>query len=444
MNDNLLKNNLKYFIQTFGCQMNVHESEKISGLLNSHGYSKTYDIENADIIVFNTCCIRDTAEKKILSKIGDLKALKRKNKDLIIAIVGCMTQQKGKAENILKSYNYVDIILGSNNHLDLVKYINELPKKKKIIKIESLENNNLIENFPICRDSKYKAYVNITYGCNNYCTYCIVPYVRGSEISRDPEKIISEITNLLKNGVKEITLLGQNVNSYKFENVDFNKLLSMIDNIDVVENFWIRFMTSHPKDFNSEIIETIANSKHLCKSIHLPLQSGSNKILNLMNRKYTREQYLNIIKNIKDNIPNCGITTDIMVGFPYETEKDFLDTIDILEKAKFINAFTFVYSKRNGTPASEMPQISAEIKKDRIMRLIKKQNEIAKNLSNKYINNTYTAFVESYDNKNKHFITRLEDGKQVNINSSDKSILGTFVKVKIINAGISALLGEII
>lgn len=424
--------------------MNVHESEKIAGLLNSNGYTKVSNMQMADIIVFNTCCIRDTAEKKILSKIGELKALKRKNKNLIIAIVGCMTQQEGKATSILNTYNYIDIILGSNNHLDLVKHINELSKKKKIVQIESLNNNNIIEDFPISRESKYKAFVNITYGCNNFCTYCIVPYVRGPEISRNPQKIIEEITGLLSNGIKEITLLGQNVNSYKFEDIDFNKLLIMIDNINVAKEFWIRFMTSHPKDLDENIITTIANSKHICNNIHLPLQSGSNKILNLMNRKYNREQYLNIIKIIRDKIPHCGITTDIMVGFPYETEEDFLDTLDMIEKAQFMNAFTFIYSQRKGTPASEMPQITTEIKKERIMKLIKKQNIISKNVSNEYVNNTYTAFVESYDHKNKILIARLKNGKQVNIKNDDISLLGYFVKIKIKNAGISALLGEVI
>lgn len=433
----------KYYIQTFGCQMNVHESEKIAGLLDANGFIKASKISNSDIIIFNTCCIRDSAEQKILSKIGELKSLKQKNKNLIIVVLGCMTQQKGKADTILKSHNFIDIILGTYNYTDLVKHIKNLRNGKKIVEVRK-PDSSIVENFHITRDFNHKAFVNITYGCNNYCSYCIVPYVRGVERSRSPEKIISEIIGLLKNGTKEITLLGQNVNSYKYLETDFNELLIMIDKIEHVNDFWIRFMTSHPKDLNNNIISTIANSKHICNSIHLPVQSGSNKILKLMNRKYTREKYLAIIDSIRKQIPDCGITTDIMVGFPEETEEDFLLTLDLVKKCKFLNAFTFVYSPRDGTPASQMTQVSPLTKKHRIMKLIEEQNIIAQQISHNYISKEYLALVESFDEKNKVLIARLKNGKLVHINSDNIKLIGNFINLRIIDGGISSLTGVII
>lgn len=437
----------KYYIQTFGCQMNVHESEKIAGILENRQYVRTLIINEADIIVFNTCCIRDTAEQKIYAKIGELKALKRINKSLIIAIVGCMTQQKNKSTELIERYNFVDIVLGTSNYLDLGMYIDKLlerraNKRGKIIDIKDIDHNIINEEFYIKRDSNVKAFVNIMYGCNNFCTYCIVPYVRGRERSRDFNKIIDEVKGLIKNGIKEITLLGQNVNSYFYKGVDFNKLLQWIDEIE--GDFSVFFMTSHPKDFDSKIINTIANSKHITHNVHLPIQSGSNRILELMNRHYTVEKYIDIVKKIRQEMPDCGITTDIMVGFPGETESDFQQTIEVVKQIKFNNAFTFVYSQRNGTPASKMKQVDEVIKKTRIMKLIDVQNSISEDIASTYLNKTYKVLVDSYNENIRLLHGKLFDGKQVNINSSDKRLLGKFVSVRISNAGVSALTGDII
>ena len=399
--------NKKYCVVTYGCQMNLHESEKISGILSGMGMSAVNEPENADVVVFNTCCIRDTAERRALGNIGKMKELKKKNKNLLIVVTGCMTQQNGFAENMKERYQYVDVILGTHNISDLENQIRiRLEKKKRVAAVLDTDGYIDDETTPVTRTSFPNAWVNINYGCNNFCTYCIVPYVRGRERSRDMKSIISECEKLINDGYKEITLLGQNVNSYgndvPDENVNFANLLREVAKID--GKFRIRFMTSHPKDLTEDVVKAIRDNDKICNNIHLPIQAGSNSVLKNMNRRYTREHYLGLIDMIRRYLPDCGITTDIMIGFPYETEEDFLDTMDIVEKVRFSTAFTFIYSVRKGTKAAEMPQIPYEIKQNRIKRLIARQNEITEEISKDYVGNVYEILVEGMQEKKNGYV----------------------------------------
>ena len=438
---NILAMSGYYYIFTYGCQMNVHESEKIAGLLREIGYVQSSDCETADVIVFNTCCIRDTAEKKILGNIGDVKHFKKNNPSLIVAVVGCMTQQKGIAESLKNKFPFVNIILGTHNIEELPKLVSDIDNKiiKRQISVSSEDNPEICETMPIYRTSGTNAWVNIMYGCNNFCTYCIVPYVRGRERSRAPETILSEIKNLLANGYKEITLLGQNVDSYSYEGYDFAYLLEKISEIG--GKFRVRFMTSHPKDFNGRVIDIIKNSPNICNNIHLPVQSGSNRILGLMNRRYTRERYLEIIDEIYDKIPSAGITSDIMVGFPTETDEDFQDTLSLTERVRFSNAFTFVYSPRNGTVAAGMEQLPYSVKRERIKTLVALQNKISAEKSLDYIDNIEEILVEDVNPKKPGTVCgRTESGRLVTF-SGEKALIGKFVNVKIASAKSSALWG---
>lgn len=439
--------NKKYCVVTYGCQMNLHESEKISGILSGMGMSAVNEPENADVVVFNTCCIRDTAERRALGNIGKMKELKKKNKNLLIVVTGCMTQQNGFAENMKERYQYIDVILGTHNISDLENQIRiRLEKKKRIAAVLDTDGYIDDETTPVTRTSFPNAWVNINYGCNNFCTYCIVPYVRGRERSRDMKSIISECEKLIKDGYKEITLLGQNVNSYgndvPDENVNFANLLREVAKID--GKFRIRFMTSHPKDLTEDVVKAIRDNDKICNNIHLPIQAGSNSVLKNMNRRYTREHYLGLIDMIRRYLPDCGITTDIMVGFPYETEEDFLDTMDIVEKVRFSTAFTFIYSVRKGTKAAEMPQIPYEIKQNRIKRLIARQNEITEEISKDYVGNVYEILVEGMqEKKNGYVVGRTESGRLVSA-KGDESMIGEFKNVKITAVKNAQLLGEIL
>lgn len=439
--------NKKYCVVTYGCQMNLHESEKISGILSGMGMSAVNEPENADVVVFNTCCIRDTAERRALGNIGKMKELKKKNKNLLIVVTGCMTQQNGFAENMKERYQYVDVILGTHNISDLENQIRiRLEKKKRVAAVLDTDGYIDDETTPVIRTSFPNAWVNINYGCNNFCTYCIVPYVRGRERSRDMKSIISECEKLINDGYKEITLLGQNVNSYgndvPDENVNFANLLREVAKID--GKFRIRFMTSHPKDLTEDVVKAIRDNDKICNNIHLPIQAGSNSVLKNMNRRYTREHYLGLIDMIRRYLPDCGITTDIMVGFPYETEEDFLDTMDIVEKVRFSTAFTFIYSVRKGTKAAEMPQIPYEIKQNRIKRLIARQNEITEEISKDYVGNFYEILVEGMqEKKNGYVVGRTESGRLVSA-KGDESMIGEFKKVKITAVKNAQLLGEIL
>lgn len=439
--------NKKYCVVTYGCQMNLHESEKISGILSGMGMTAVNEPESADVVVFNTCCIRDTAERRALGNIGKMKELKKKNKNLLIVVTGCMTQQNGFAENMKERYQYVDVILGTHNISDLENQIRiRLEKKKRVAAVLDTDGYIDDETTPVTRTSFPNAWVNINYGCNNFCTYCIVPYVRGRERSRDMKSIISECEKLINDGYKEITLLGQNVNSYgndvPDENVNFSNLLREVAKID--GKFRIRFMTSHPKDLTEDVVKAIRDNDKICNNIHLPIQAGSNSVLKNMNRRYTREHYLGLIDMIRRYLPDCGITTDIMVGFPYETEEDFLDTMDIVEKVRFSTAFTFIYSVRKGTQAAEMPQIPYEIKQNRIKRLIARQNEITEEISKDYVGNVYEILVEGMqEKKNGYVVGRTESGRLVSA-KGDESMIGEFKNVKITAVKNAQLLGEIL
>ncbi len=433
----------KYLINTYGCQMNIHESEKLAGILSQFGYEPTTKEEEADVIVFNTCCIRENAEKRAEGNIGALKKLKKINKDLIIAVGGCLTQQKDYAKKLSETFPFIDIIFGTHNLEKFGELLKRrLENKKRITDVWEKEKE-IIEGTPKFRTSYPNAWVNIMYGCNNFCTYCIVPYVRGRERSRNPLEIYYECKNLIEEGYKEITLLGQNVNSYgKDINTTFPKLLDKIAKIP--GKFRLRFMTNHPKDLSPELTKVIKNNANICHLIHLPIQSGSTKILGLMNRKYTREEYLEKIEYLKKEIPDIAITTDIMVGFPSEDEQDFLDTYSLMENVEYSGAFTFVYSIRKGTVAEKMPeQIPYEVSQKRIMKLIDLQNSINRKFSNEYKGKTIEILVEDYDEKRKKLLGRDEYGRMAYFNG-EKSLIGEFVQVKITKTGGISLIGEIV
>lgn len=436
-----------YIIHTYGCQMNLHESEKVAGVLNRLGYVATSDEEKADIIVFNTCCIRDTAEKRALGNIGVTKRLKKQNKNLIIVVLGCMTQQNGVAETIKQKYPYVDIILGTRNIDSLEMALQAKISNNTKTVFNSFEENYLVndEKLPIFRDSFPNAWVNIIYGCNNFCTYCIVPYVRGREISRKPSDVIDEVKRCVDQGFKEITLLGQNVNSYGNDLSDGTNFASLLKEIDKIGGeFRVRFMTSHPKDLTEEVVDIIAGSNKICNNIHLPVQTGSDKVLKDMNRKYTREKYISLVEMIKSKIPGVGITTDIMVGFPTETQEDFLQTMDLVKQCRFSNAFTFIYSPRQGTVAAKMPQLSYSVKQSRIMELIKLQNSITKELSNDYKGKTYEILVEDFSPKLEGYVCGRTDCGRLVTFKGDKNIIGEFVNVEIQSAKSASLFGKIV
>lgn len=368
-----------YTIVTFGCQMNVHESEKIAGMLENMGYAPTEDKEKADIIVFNTCAIREGAEDRALGNIGNLKKMKKANPNKIIAVAGCMTQQKQVAEKLFKTFPFIDIIVGTHNLYELPTLINKKINDHKRT-LENIEQADINENVPVTRTSGENAWVNIMYGCNNFCSYCIVPYVRGREVSRKKTDIINECKQVLASGkYKQITLLGQNVNSYcnPENNSNFADLLKSICELD--GDFKLTFMTSHPKDISDEVIDILASEPKILKELHLPVQSGSTKILKAMNRKYTREHYINIVDKLKAKIPNIRLTTDIIVGFPGETEDDFEDTCSLVRYVKYDGIFAFMYSKRSGTIAEKMPdQIPDEIKNFRVNKILQLEKEIQK------------------------------------------------------------------
>lgn len=434
-----------YFIETFGCQMNIHDSEKIAGMLRDLGFKEAKEKSYADIIVFNTCCIRESAELKIMAKIGDVKALKRKNKNLILIICGCMSQQKGMPELLKKRFPYINLVIGTHNLDELENYIKEYNVKHKFQSIIWEQSGKVVENNMFYRTSGSNAWVNIMYGCNNFCTYCIVPYVRGRERSRKVEDIVNEIKEIVKEKkYKTITLLGQNVNSYGLDFKDgktnFVYLLNQICNIK--GNFKVKFMTSHPKDFSLELIDFIAKNEKMSKAIHLPVQSGSSKVLKDMNRHYDIDHYKNLVSTIYEKIPNVSLTTDIIVGFPNETEEDFLQTLDLLEFAKFSSIFGFVYSKRQGTPAAKFEnQIPAKVKQQRITKLFEVQHKIAQRQLENMLDKVFDGVVEKND-KNQ-LIARLENGKTIILKNSNIS-LNSQCKVKVDEIQNNELMGQVI
>jgi len=436
----------KYLILTYGCQMNVHESEKLAGILENLGYKPTNTAIDADVVVLNTCAIRESAEQKIFGNIGELKNIKLAKPDMIIAIGGCMSQQTGYANEIFAKYPYVDIIFGTHNLGDFENLLkSRIDTNKKVSNIVEDEDISVRDAMKKSRTSGTNAWVNIMYGCNNFCTYCIVPYVRGREVSRPEKEILQEVEQLLKEGYKQITLLGQNVNSYagkdeKGEVVSFARLLSDLDSLDY--KFRLRFMTSHPKDLSSEVIDVIASSKHICHGIHLPVQSGSDKILAAMNRRYTKERYLKLVDEIYEKIPDAELTTDIIVGFPGETEEDFLETLDIIEKSKYMQIFGFLYSKRKGTIAEKMEgHHDKKTKQERLSRLLALKNKIIDEKSKNMVGKTFEVLVESYG-ENEKLYGSLDSGKTITFNGP-KCCVGEFVNVKVVSARKSVVYGEI-
>lgn len=433
-----------FYLETWGCQMNEEDSEKLSGMLKKIGYGRTNNKHNADLIIFNTCCVRENAELKVYGNLGALKKLKENNPELVIAVCGCMMQQKDMAESILKKFPFVDIIFGTHNAYKFPEYLNRVKQEgKSVIEIQDKEEG-IVEGIPVDRESDVKAFVTIMYGCNNFCTYCIVPYVRGRERSRKPEDIEKEISELVASGYKEITLLGQNVNSYGKDlepRLTFAELLRRINNIEGLER--VRFMTSHPKDLTQDVIDAITECDKLCEYIHLPVQSGSSRILKKMNRSYTKEQYLELIDRIKKTIPDVAISTDIIVGFPGETEEDFEETLDLARKVQYDSAFTFIYSKRKGTPADEMEdQIPDDIKHDRFNRLVEVINESSANKNKEYQGRTVEVLVEGLSkNDEEKLMGRTRTGKLVNF-AGKKDSIGKLVNVKITKANSFSLVGE--
>ncbi len=444
MNEN--KGQKTYYIRTYGCQMNEHDSEKISWILKTMDYTETKNMEEANFIIYNTCLVRENAELKVYGKLGALKQLKREKPDLMIAVCGCMMQREDVRKVITSKHKHVDIIFGTHNIHKLPQLINNHLQTGETI-IDIIEDNREIdETIDSTRTYSYKAYINIMYGCNNFCTYCIVPYTRGREMSREPENIIREIEELAKNGCKEITLLGQNVNSYgKTLGYDysFSTLLEDINKIDGIER--IRFMTSHPKDLSDDLIESYATLDKLCNHLHLPVQSGSNKVLREMNRKYTREDYLSIIDKLKNRVPGIVFSTDIIVGFPGETEEDFNETLELVKEVRYDSAYTFLYSVREGTIAAKMEnQIDYKVKHARFQRLSDTLNEISLEINQELIGETLEVLVEEVSKNNADALTGRTRGSKLVHFVGSKELIGTLVNVKIENAKTFTLEGSLI
>ena len=453
--------NLKYAIMTMGCQLNENDSEKISGMLEEMEYSKVEKMEEADLVIFNTCCVRENAEERLFGKIGELKKVKE-NKNLIIAIGGCMMQEEHIQDKLKKSYPYIDIVLGTHTLHKLPENINSvLEKRRKIKDVIDIEGK-VYEDLPIKRGSTVQASVTIMYGCNNFCSYCIVPYVRGRERSRKPADILKEVRDVARQGDKEVMLLGQNVNSYlrsemeqikqgtlKDEDGDykeinsFAKLLRAVNEIEGIER--IRFVSPHPKDFTDDVIEAIRDCEKVCKFIHLPLQSGSTNMLKVMNRKYTKEQYLALVEKMQKMIPGIKFSTDIIVGFAGETEEDFEDTLDVVRQVEFEQAYMFIYSRRVGTPGDKMPnQIPEDINHkrfDRLKNLV--ENQIAEN-NKQYINTTQKVLVEGPSKGNEKMLTGRTESNKITVFEGEKDLINKVINVKITEDHMWYLKGEVI
>ena len=432
----------KYYITTMGCQLNENDSEKIAGIVEKMGFEKTEKLEEADLVIYNTCCVRENAEERLFGKLGELKKQKEE-KGTIIAIGGCMMQEPAMLEKIKKSYNYTDIVFGTHTlhkfEEDLKKTLESGKRVRDVIDIDG----EVIEGLPIKRNDSSKASVTIMYGCNNFCTYCIVPYVRGRERSRKPEDILNEVKELAEEGYKEITLLGQNVNSYNGdEGYKFANLLNDVCKIDGIER--IRFISPHPKDFTDDVIEAIANNSKIARVIHLPLQSGSSEVLKKMNRKYTKEQYLALVDKMKTRIPDIVLSTDIIVGFPDETEEDFEDTLDVVRKVNYEQVYMFIYSRREGTVADKMEnQIPEEIKHQRFDRLKELFDSRVSENNQKYIGTTQRILVDGYSKNDKETLTgRTDTNKVVNFKGNEE-LIGKMIDIKIIEEHKWYLAGEI-
>lgn len=426
-------------VHSFGCQQNVSDSEKLKGMLSLMGYGFTDDQSLADVIIYNTCAVRENAEDRVFGNIGNLKHLKEKNPSLIIGICGCMAQQNNVAEKIKNTYPQVDLVFGTFvSHKFPEMFYEVLTNKHRVFNLDDKEVE-IVEGINVFRDDKIKAYIPIMYGCNNFCTYCIVPFVRGRERSRAPKEVINEVKSLVSEGYKEITLLGQNVNSYSY---GFPQLLRSINEIE--GDFRIRFISSHPKDATKELIDTIMECDKVCKHLHLPFQAGSNKILKAMNRKYTIEDYYKIVDYARSKSPDFSFTSDIIVGFPGETYQDFLETKKAIERVKFDNLFTFVYSKRSGTKAAELPdEISDKEKGQWLRELILFQREISTKFLSRFVGKTLRILVEGEGKNDKSYLTGKSDENIIVEFRGSPKLIGEFVNIKITKAMNWALLGEI-
>ncbi|HZK57987.1 MAG TPA: tRNA (N6-isopentenyl adenosine(37)-C2)-methylthiotransferase MiaB [Clostridia bacterium] len=438
--------NRKYIVTTFGCQMNEHDSEVLSGMLEKMGYTAVNNRGEADLIIYNTCCVRENAELKVYGNLGALKNLKRKKDNLVIAVCGCMMQQPRVVEKIKDKYKHVDLIFGTHNLFRFPELLMKSMESPNMF-IEVWENEgNIIEGLPANRKYKIKAFVNIMYGCNNFCTYCIVPYTRGRERSREMRDIVGEVTVLAQNGTKEIMLLGQNVNSYgktSNNNTDFAGLLRELNKVPGIER--IRFMTSHPKDLSNRLIDAMAECDKVCEHLHLPLQSGSSRVLEIMNRRYTKERYLTLVEKLKNKVPGIRLTTDIIVGFPGETEEDFQHTLDVVGKVRYDSAFTFLYSIRQGTPAASMEeQIDRKTKQDRFNRLLEKINRISAEINQNYLGRVVEVLVEGPSKTNPdRLMGRTGGNKLVNFDGSE-NLIGELVQVQITETRTFFLNGNVV
>lgn len=438
-------NGLKYTVKTYGCQMNEHDSENIKAMLEEMSFTEEEDYEKADLVILNTCAIRENAHNKVFGLLGRLKHQKEENPNLIIGLCGCMAQEESVVEELSSKYKFVDIIFGTHNIHELPSILNKsLLKHAQEIEVYSIEGN-LVENMPVRRDSKYKAWVNIMYGCDKFCTYCIVPYTRGRQRSRMPEDILNEVKKLKEDNYQEVTLLGQNVNAYG-KDLDINySMANLLEDVAKIGINRIRFVTSHPWDFNDEMIDVIAKYPNIMPYIHLPLQSGSDRILKLMGRKYTKASYLELFDKLKAKVKNVSITTDIIVGFPNETEEDFKETLDVVDYCKYDSAFTFIFSPRVGTPAAKMvDNVTLEEKEARLQRLNEIVNKYSKENNLKYLDKIVPVLLENVSEKNDEYLAGYTDTmKLVNV-KAPKEYLGKIVNVKITDVKTWSLDGELV
>ncbi len=433
------------FVETYGCQQNTSDSEKIKGMLFEMGYDFCEDAMHADLVIYNTCAVRENAELRVFGNLGALKHQKRRRPDMIIGVCGCMMQQAHIAETIQKKYTHVDLVFGTHALYRMPELLYEAMQKQRVFATEN-EDGRIAEEISYFRSEPPLARIPIMYGCNNFCTYCIVPYVRGRERSRDAEHILDEVREVARKGYREVMLLGQNVNSYGNDlegDLSFAALLQSVCRVDGIER--VRFMTSHPKDLSDELIAVMASEKKICKQLHLPVQSGSDRVLKVMNRKYTRDQYLSLVKKVRAAMPEIVLTTDIIVGFPGETDADFAETVSLLKEVEYDTIFSFIYSKRNGTPAAKMPDVMDEAQKHQNFEaMLAVQNEISRRKNDAYLGNTETVLVEGFSKNNQETLTgRTEGGKVVNFPGTKEQI-GQMVKVKITKTQTWSLFGEII
>lgn len=435
-----------YCVVTYGCQMNAHDSEKLAGMLQEMGMTEAESRETADFVIFNTCCVRDNAQRRALGNVTWLKELKKTRPEMMVAVCGCMMQQKGMGEQILRQYPFVDVAFGTHNLYRFAQLMLQAVKnRRRVVEVIQEDEGSIPENLPVRRSSPHHAYITIMYGCNNFCSYCIVPYVRGRERSRASARIIEEARQLKEEGVKEIMLLGQNVNSYGLDvegELSFAQLLAKLDEVGIER---IRFMTSHPKDISDELIDVIAKSKHICHALHLPVQHGSSRVLASMNRKYTREQYLARVAAIRAKIPDMSLTTDLIVGYPGETEEEFEETCSLVGEVGYDSAFTFIYSPRIGTRAADMPdQIPEEVSSRRIQKLIAIQKENTRRNYAGYIGQVHSVLVEEASKRDEHQMAG-KDEYNITVNfPGSKDLIGRIVRVRITSAGESTLRGEMI